>query len=136
MADTFTREILEKLKKHAESSEFGRGFKDTEKVAATYYKTGYLRALEFFEDTLNERRQQWEKGPDFAGLYSSAGDFVCTHKLEVVGDVLFGKGWYDNPDQEDTQAIWEICDFVYPHRYMVQCLELGELDIQVTEIGI
>ena len=137
MADTITQEILELLKKHAETSESLNPPKDDPESGMTLlYKAGFTQAIEFFEDHLNSKRKQWAKGPDFGGLYSSAGDFVGTHKLEAIGDVLFGKDWYDNPDQNDDQAIWEICNFVYPHRYMGQCLELGELGIQGIEIGI
>ena len=137
MADTLTREILELLKEHVRTSKaMNSAESGAEAGMVEIYKSGFKQAIEFFEDALNSRKKQWADGPDFGGLYSSAGDFVGTHKLEAIGDVLFGKGWYDNPDQNDDQAIWEICNFVYPHRYMVQCLELGELDIQVIEVGI
>lgn len=135
MADTLTREILETLRKYTKCSEFER-WDSADKKAADYYRRGYIMALDEIEQYLNSRRDAWKMGLDFEGMYSSAGDFMGEHKLEPIGDVLFGKGWYDGPDQNDDESIQEICDFLYPHRYLVTCLELGEQDIQVIEIGV
>ena len=137
MADTLTREILELLKEHVRTSKAMNTTKeDAEAGMVELYKAGFKQAIQFFEETLDSRKKQWANGPNFEGMYSSAGDFVGTHKLDTIGDALFGKDWYENPDQNDDQAIQEICDFIYPHRYLVTCLELGELDIQVIELGI
>ena len=105
-------------------------------IPIEFYKNGYIMALDEIEQRLDARREEWRNGLDLEGYYSSAGDFLGEHKLEAIGDVLFGKGWYDNPDQNDDASIQDICDFVYPHRYLVTCLDLGEQDIQVIEIGI
>jgi len=137
MAHTITQEILELLKEHAETSRSLNPPKDDPEAGKTLlYKSGFTQAIEFFESTLNERRQHWEEGPNFEGFYSSVGDFMGTNALRTVGEVLFGIGWEDDYDYNDDDAIQSICDKLYPHRYMVQCLDLGEKDIQVLEIGI
>ena len=137
MAYTITQEILELLKEHVRTSKAMNSAKaGAEAGMVEVYKSGFTQAIEFFEDALNSRRQQWEEGPNFAGFYSSVGDFMGTHGLNTIGEVMFGRGWVDDYDYNDDDKIQSICDKLYPHRYMVQCLELGEKDIQVLEIGI
>jgi len=139
MADTFTQEILEQLRKYTECSEFER-WDSADKKAADYYKRGYLMALDEIEQRLDERRKEWAEGPNFEGFYSSVGDFMGSNALRMVGQVLFGVGWEDDNvlalSIPDVDKIQSICDKLYPHRYLVQCFDLGEKDIQVLEIGI
>lgn len=132
MAYTFTREILEILRKHTECSDFER-WDSADKKAADYYKRGYLMALEEIEQRLDARKKEWKDGLNFEGRYSSVGDFMGEHKLEAVGEALFGKGWLEKYNYYDENAIQQICNRLYPYRYFVTCLELGEKDIEIIE---
>jgi hypothetical protein len=132
MAYTFTREILEKLRKKTECSKFGR-WGSADKKAVDYYKKGYITALDEIEYRLDQRKKEWKNGLSFEGYYSSVGDFMGEHKLEAVGEALFGKGWLETMNYYDEDAIQNICNLLYPFRYSVTCLDLGEKDIEIIE---